>query len=94
MMGYVHLFCNVVMYFVLKMFRPVVSAVCNDGLGELSWHLIIYVCKINTKSTIKCLKICKTRNSGRYAPFFLAPAVGWEPFGSLQGALRAPSSTV
>ena len=26
----------------------------NNGLGELFWHVIIYVCKINTKSIMKC----------------------------------------
>ena len=30
-------------------------------------------------------------NLGRYVPLFLAPAVGWEPVGLSEGALRSPS---
>ena len=42
------------------------------------------LCHIQNQFTLslkKVSKLCPTRNSGHYAPLFLAPAVGWEPIG-------------
>ena len=51
----------------LRHFKPQIEANSRDhalleghnyGLGELFWHVIIYLCKINTKYIIKCKKTC------------------------------------